>query len=68
MKHIQVEVKSSYGRNLIYPACVQAQSFCDLLGGQKTLTEIDIKGIKKLGYEVHKIVFCDDKPLKVGML
>lgn len=65
---IQVEVRSSYGRDLIYPSDEGAKGFCRLLGNQKTLTDDDINNIKKLGYEVQKVVFCDDKAIKVGTL
>lgn len=49
---ISVQIKTIYGNEKIYPACPKAETFCKLIG-QKTLTEIDIKRIKELGFEVQ---------------
>ena len=49
---IKVEIKSVYGTQKIYPACPKAETFCKMIG-QKTLTDIDIKRIKELGFEVQ---------------
>jgi hypothetical protein len=52
MNTIQVEIKTIYGNEKIYPACDKAEGFCKLIG-QKTLTRYDIEHIKALGYEVQ---------------
>lgn len=52
MKTIQVEIKTVFGREVIYPACPQAEGFCQLIG-QKSLTRDQIEQIKALGYEVQ---------------
>lgn len=49
---ITVQIKTIYGTEKIYPACPKAETFCKLIG-QKTLTDIDIKRIKELGFEVQ---------------
>ena len=49
---IQVEFKTIYGVEKIYPACEKSAIFAKLIG-QKTLTETDIKRIKELGFEVQ---------------
>ena len=54
MKRIQVELKSLYGREIIYPACPQADGFCQLIG-QKSLTRHQVDLIKSLGYEVQVV-------------
>ena len=52
---IQVQLKQSYGRDLIYPVCDKAKAFAALVG-QKTLTDQDIKIItKSLGFELEWI-------------
>ena len=61
--NIKVEIKNSYGRDLIYPVCENAKLFAQLVG-QKTLGDIaDQKSysegiidlIKKLGFEVEVV-------------
>lgn len=52
MNTISVQIKTIYGTEKIYPACPKAETFCKLIG-QKTLTDIDIKRIKELGFEVQ---------------
>ena len=49
---IQVEIKTVYGTQKIYPACEKAEVFCKMVG-QKTLTETDIRRIKELGFTVN---------------
>ena len=54
MNHIKpreliVQIKNVYGSEKIYPYCEDAKTFCKLLG-QTTLTDINIKYIKELGY------------------
>jgi hypothetical protein len=48
---ITVQIKSVFGRDVIYPACAKATGFCKLIG-QKSLTDEQIVQIKSLGYEV----------------
>ena len=52
MNQIQVEIKSVFGREVIYPACQKAEGFCQLIG-QKSLTRHQVEQIKALGYEVQ---------------
>jgi hypothetical protein len=49
---ITVEMRSVYGKDVIYPVCKDAKIFAVLVG-QKTLTSTDIIHIKQLGYEVE---------------
>lgn len=51
---IQVILRGKYGREDVYPSCEKAKLFCALLK-QKTLTRIDVEGIKALGYEVEVV-------------
>lgn len=48
---IKVQIKSVFGRDVIYPACEKAEGFCKLIG-QKSLTDQQVKHIKDLGYQV----------------
>lgn len=50
--NIKVQIKSVFGRDVIYPACEKAEGFCKLIG-QKSLTESQIQQIKALGFEVQ---------------
>ena len=50
--YINVEIKSIYGKQRIYPACEKAETFCKLIG-QNTLTDLDVQRIKELGFEVR---------------
>ena len=50
--HIKVQIKSVFGREVIYPACETAEGFCKLIG-QKSLTDDQVRQIKALGYEVR---------------
>ncbi len=52
MQTIQVEIKSVFGREVIYPACPRSEGFCQLVG-QKSLTRHQVEQIKALGYEVQ---------------
>ncbi len=51
---IQVEIKTVYGEERIYPACAKASVFAKLVG-QKTLTRRDINNIKELGYTIEVV-------------
>lgn len=54
-KSILVEVKQSYGRKVIYPACAEAEIFARL-SGCKILTEQTLELVEKLGYNVDTIM------------
>ena len=56
---IKVEIKSVYGKRLIYPVCEKAKLFANLIG-QKTLGELgyseyNINSIKELGYSIEVV-------------
>ncbi|MFO0906826.1 MAG: hypothetical protein U0835_00405 [Isosphaeraceae bacterium] len=51
---IQVEIKTLYGRDVIYPACEKAGVFCKMLK-QATLTDVDVQRIKELGFTVQVV-------------
>jgi hypothetical protein len=51
---IQVEVKSNYGSQAVYPRCETAKLLCDL-ARQRTMTPDAIKTIKALGYSIEVI-------------
>ncbi len=48
---IVVQLKTNYGQQTIYPICDKAKKFAYLLN-QTTLTPLNIRVIKDLGYEV----------------
>lgn len=52
MKQIEVKEKSVYGRTLIYPICNDAMLFAQLLN-VKTFTDMQLDGIRALGYNVN---------------
>jgi len=54
-KSVQIEVKSVYGVELIYPANDEAKLFTSL-SGKKTLSRQDLKIIKALGFDVEQVV------------
>jgi hypothetical protein len=47
---IQVEVKSIYGQEKIYPLCLAGETFAEI-AGTKTLTTETIALAKRLGYQ-----------------
>ena len=53
-KSILIEIKHSYGRKVIYPACQNAESFAKLTG-TKTLTTQALELIEQLGYTIDTI-------------
>jgi predicted aconitase len=57
---ITVKVKNVYGAEKIYPICEQAQIFAAMTGC-KTLTDVTISYIKKLGYKV----LLDEQPKEI---
>lgn len=48
---IHVTVKTNYGNQTIYPNCESSKTFCRMLD-QKTLTPLNIKYIRELGYQI----------------
>jgi hypothetical protein len=48
---IQIEIKTVYGNETIYPACETSKLFAELTG-KKTLSRVNISVIKQLGYSV----------------
>lgn len=48
---IKIEVKSSYGKTVIYPACPDAETFAKL-AGTRTLTKHTLELVEQLGYEI----------------
>lgn len=48
---IHVLVKTNYGNQTIYPNCESSKTFCRMLD-QKTLTPLNIKYIRELGYKI----------------
>jgi|TARA_R110001606_G_scaffold81703_1_gene187997 hypothetical protein len=51
-KGIIVELKSNYGREVIYPACTESRLFAKI-ADTTTLTKQTIALIQELGYTVH---------------
>ena len=48
---ITVQIKSVYGRDLVYPVCCKSRAFA-AIAGTDTLTEFTVNKIKSLGYKV----------------
>lgn len=48
---IHIKVKTNYGQQAIYPDCESSKTICKMLA-QKTLTPLNIKYIRELGYEI----------------
>jgi hypothetical protein len=48
---ISVETKSVYGQIKVYPACPFSATFAEI-AGTKTLSERNLRSIRKLGYAV----------------
>jgi hypothetical protein len=57
---IQVMVKTVYGKDLIYPVCETARLLAELTR-KKTLDEVELALIKKLGFTVE---FVPYQPIK----
>lgn len=53
-KIIEVEVRSVYGKTLIYPKNEAAQIFAHI-AGKKTLDRSDLNLIRALGFEVEQV-------------
>ena len=54
MKTIQVQIKTVYGQEMIYPVCETAKFFA-ALAQQKTLTKTEINLIKNQGYTIEVV-------------
>jgi len=50
-KSILIEIKHCYGKQVVYPACNNAETFA-LLTGCTTLTPRALELIEKLGYTI----------------
>jgi hypothetical protein len=48
---IQIEIRSVYGNETIYPACDKARAFASI-AGTKTLTRRALQDIQALGFEI----------------
>jgi hypothetical protein len=53
--NIQVETRSVYGNELVYPVCDRAKLFAKLTK-TKTLNSQDLRNIKDLGYTINRLV------------
>lgn len=53
MPSILVEVRSVYGNERIYPANLNAEMLCRLVG-KKTLSREDLRIARELGHEVNE--------------
>jgi len=51
---VEVEIRSVYGNQLIYPANEAAQIFAQI-AGKKTLDKSDLNLIRALGFEVEQV-------------
>jgi hypothetical protein len=51
---IHVRVMDVYGKRVVYPVCDKAKVFADI-ADTKSLTEANLKRIKKLGYTIHVV-------------
>jgi len=65
---IEVEKKTTYGSDYIYPVNEQARNACALLSNQKTLTEANIKGLKAMGFKIVQVMQANGKKMEVGEL
>ena len=51
---VLVRVTDVYGKRVVYPVCDKAKLFASI-AGTKTLTEVTLRCIRKLGYEIHPV-------------
>ncbi len=51
---IQIQIRTVYGNERIYPICDKAKVFARLVG-QSTLTRADIAKIKELGFAIEQV-------------
>ena len=60
---IQVQVKNTFGRELIYPVCTKAGKFA-AIGGGKTITPENLEIIQALGYSVEYVAAVPQKSVR----
>ena len=58
---VHVRVTDVYGKRVVYPMCERAKVFASI-AGTKTLTEVTLKLIKKLGYGISVTYISPDVP------
>lgn len=51
---IKVTIKSVYGNDVVYPACMDAKRFADI-AGSKTLTDRTLRLVRDLGYGIEVV-------------
>ena len=51
---VHVRVTDVYGKRVVYPVCERAKVFASI-AGTKTLTEVTLRCIQKLGYTLHAV-------------
>lgn len=51
---VEIEVRSVYGNEMIFPANFAAERFA-AIAGKKTLNRTDLLNIKALGFEVEQV-------------
>ena len=54
---VQVELKSVYGVDKLYPANPLAVHLA-IFKGQKTLTKVDVSNLNAAGFQVERVVHC----------
>lgn len=65
---IELEKKTIYGSDYYYPINDQAKKLCELLGGQKTVTEKNIKKAKEMGFTINQVILVNHQYRAVGEL
>ena len=61
---IKLQIKSSYGRELYYPACETSKTFARLIEAT-TITPVKIEYIMDLGYKVTFLVDVNGKLMEI---
>lgn len=56
---IIIEVKTVYGIERIYPVCDNAKLFA-FIAGTKTLSEENLRAVRKLGFEIEQKFYAAD--------
>lgn len=64
---IKVQLKTVYGKPLIYPICTAAHIFTSLIG-RKTLTYTHLESIRALGYNIEWESMYQDVNINVGIV
>lgn len=49
---VQLQLRSAYGQDRVYPKNITAFAFCALTG-RKTFSDADLKVIRELGFELE---------------